>query len=579
MDLRHETRSVARARADEVSHRVGGRFGVRARRTSWAAVTSCVVAAGFALSTPLSAQGITGAVRHVETSAPLSGVLISVLDLDGERVRGVLTDATGRYVVRVPMGRYRVRAERIGLRAETVGPVDVVTLNLVPQDVRMAERAVEIPGLVVDSRVQACRLDQEQAVRIQRWWREVRTALDVSAVMQGQRFADFLIERFERDWDADLETIVATSASTEIAQTSRPFVAEEAEILHSRGFVHPDGLQGRSYFAPDAEVLLSDVFLEDHCFSISDDEGLENEVGLRFEPNRERELTDINGTLWVDTTTAELRRLEFAFEEIDELPDNDAGGLIEFDYLANGAWIVSNWYIRMPRIGLRSRRRAELILIGYRDIGARVTETGVTGDAAAGAVGMITGTVYDSIAGGGLAGATVWVLGTSRRTSTDGQGRFTLTGVPVGTQAVTFTHPLSSSWGLGAPFARVEVFEGRAGRVSLALPAFRGAAQALCMGSGQQATTVLTGHLLTSTGQPHADVEMEFAWPLQIEVDRQRQQAITVRTGSDGRFIVCTVPDGVPVTVRARVGGRWQEAFTVRTGAEEISYRVVALER
>jgi len=526
----------------------------------------------------LLAQGLTGTVRHVTTSAPLSGVLISVLDHEGARVRGVLTDGTGRYAVQLPMGRYSIRAERIGLRTETIGPLDVATLNLVPQDIRMAERAVEIPGLVVDTRVQSCRLDQDQAVRIQRWWREVRTALDVSAVMQDQRFSDFLIERFERDWDTELERITATNASTQIAQTSRPFVAEEAQILHERGFVQWDQLQGRSYFAPDAEVLLSDTFLSDHCFTISEDDGREHEVGLRFEPSRDRNVTDIHGTLWVDTTTAELQRLEFSFEDVDDLPDSDAGGLIEFDYLPNGAWIVSNWYIRMPRLGIRARRRTQIVLIGYRDIGARVTAAGVAGAPASGSAGTVSGTVYDSIAGEPLVGATVWVLGTARQATTDQAGRFTLTGVPVGQQAVTFTHPVPTSWGLGAPFARVEVFEGRSGRVELSLPGFRAVAQALCMGSGRQATNVLTGHLLTPSGAPHVDVEVELGWPVQDRRGR-RQQLMTVRTGSDGRYVVCTLPEGVAVTVRARIGDRWRDAFEVTTRSREILYRVVALER
>ena len=52
----------------------------------------------------VAAQAVEGVVRHQNSGEPLSGVLVSVLGLDGERIRGVLSNGTGGFSIEVPMG-------------------------------------------------------------------------------------------------------------------------------------------------------------------------------------------------------------------------------------------------------------------------------------------------------------------------------------------------------------------------------------------------------------------------------------------------------------------------------------------
>ena len=49
------------------------------------------------------------------------------------------------------------------------------------------------------------------------------------------------------------------------------------------------------------------------------------------------------------------------------------------------------------------------------------------------------------------------------------------------------------------------------------------------------------------------------------------------RTGSDGRFGVCTIPAGSLVGVEADFGGRWVRAFEVELPAEQIVFRQVTI--
>lgn len=545
------------------------------RAAPYAALVTIGVLA--AAPTVLAGQSITGTVLDAGTSAPLPGVLVSLLDDGGERVRAVLSDEAGRFRVDVArFGRYRIRAERIGLETTTSETFELFGTSPRVERIVMGERPVMIEGLVVDSRVQQCRIDPERGAQIQRWWQDVRTALDVSTVVQEEGLAQFELERFEREWDPDLRRIVASDSRVEMNLSNRPFVSEDAEFLAQGGFVQGDARGQRQYFAPDAEVLLSSVFLSDHCFALSDERRDEGLVGLAFEPTGGREMPDITGTIWVDSTTAELQSLDFRYASLDGVPENESGGYVAFEYLASGAWIVGDWYIRMPKLGLRGGGDGRLVLLGYVDVGGRVEPLEATAVSMEdlGAVGTIRGTVYDSIRGRGLADATVAIIGTRFQTRTDQTGAFVLPSVPVGAHQVTFFHDDPAAWGLGSPFLRVEVAEGRSAEVEMALPAFRQASLIVCSGVGADAEAVLVGHLVGGDEQALGNVPMEIRWEARDRrgvVLRTYTQELT--TGSDGRFVACMLPSETPLQASAQLDGFWVDGFEVTLPHHDIVYR------
>lgn len=420
-------------------------------------------------------------------------------------------------------------------------------------------------------------MDREEGVEIQRWWRDVRTALDVSSAVQGQGLAEFEVERFERTWGPELRRIESTESRREMSQSNRPFVSAEAEFLSEGGFVQGEITGQREYYAPDAEVLLSNVFLSEHCFSLSGSDDDRDLLGLSFEPTRTREVTDIRGTFWVDTTTAELQSLDFRYAFRDELPANESGGYVSFEYLPSGAWVVRDWFIRMPRLGRRSED--ELVVLGYVDVGGRASplETPSVDRDRLGAVGSIRGIVYDSIRGRGLAGATVSVLGTRFQTVTDSAGEFMLTNVPVGEHHVAFFHDDPQAWGLGSPFQLVEVEESTTSSVRLALPSFPQVARILCRGSGLDAEAVLLGRFVDRNGHGLGNVTIEVTSTLEEPGGLVMTRTQEFRTGSQGGYYVCTVPSAVPLGVRVRLDERWIRAFDVTLPRGDVVYRDVRL--
>jgi hypothetical protein len=528
-----------------------------------------------------TAQTITGAVVEAGTSAPLPGVLVSLLDLNGERVRATLTDETGRFFFEPGgFGRYSLRAERIGLQTTTSASFDVVSTNPHFERILMGDRAIEIAGLVVDSRVQQCRLDRREAVQIQRWWREVRTALDVSSVVQASGTTQFEVDRFQREWDANLDRVIADDSRAEVSISTRPFASAEADFLSKGGFVQGEITGQREYYAPDADVLLSSTFLAEHCFSIAKSGGDPELVGLAFEPTGDREVPDIDGVIWVDSTTAELRTLDFRYTDLGDVPENEAGGSVWFEYLPSGAWIVRYWYIRMPKFGQRARRRGtELVLLGYVDVGGQVRPLTTEGLSMQGeeGFGAIRGVVWDSIRGRGLSDATVSLFGTRLRTRTDEDGRFYLPEAPAGEQRLTFFHDETEAWGLGGALVPVNVEAEGEASARLAIPSFRQVARIVCLGSGGRAETVLIGKLVDTEGSPLGSVSVGLTWLEEVGGEVAVREEMEARTGSDGRFVVCTIPAAARVAVGAELAGRWRELFEIPLSPGEVTFRQVMI--
>src|SRR3990172_5426032 len=106
--------------------------------------------------------------------------------------------------------------------------------------------------------------------------------------------------------------ISAMDSSTPTASTCRSEELKRVpgEELVSRGYVVTGPRDTVDYYAPDAEVLLGDGFVNTHCFNVRDG-GNEHPglVGLVFEPVPTRTLPDVEGVLWIEKGSLGLRFL------------------------------------------------------------------------------------------------------------------------------------------------------------------------------------------------------------------------------------------------------------------------------
>jgi len=313
------------------------------------------------------AQEVRGIVVLPDSATPARGILLTATDARGEIVGRALSDARGEFQLRVPRPmRVTVRALRVGFRPTVYGAVDLgaaaVTVRVVLQP-----NAVQLASITV-RRSDACRARDDGRTRVAEVWEEARKAL---LVAETQRDDGLIAEwtQYDRQIDTTGRRVLDQAVHLTRSSSNRPFRSQEAALLAKDGYVvERDG--EIIYYAPDADVLLSDSFAATHCFRLAaPPEDAPWLIGLQFRPiDAARARRDIEGTFWIDRRSAELRSLEFAFTNMPPASERaEPGGRVEFTRLPDGEWLVSRWHIRMPelqRIMQSTRASARLSVVG-----------------------------------------------------------------------------------------------------------------------------------------------------------------------------------------------------------------------
>ena len=286
----------------------------------------------------------------------------------------MLTDATGRFLARAPgPGAYTVRVQLIGHETLDSAPIQLDHDASVALSFALRERALPLDAITVEAE-RRCEMNPETGAAAA-VWDEARKGLEAVRWTSQRSLVLYRLRQYTRTIDLE-GRVRATDEQTSVVQAARPFTTPPAEELAALGFVRDDGLESL-FYAPDAEVLLSDAFAATHCFRARSGRGEQaGLVGLSFEP-QQRDRPDVQGTLWLDGATASLRWLEYRYTGVNYGPrTGELGGRLDFTRLESGAWIIERWRIRGPAF---SRRRATttgqpLLLAGFREAGGEVVE-------------------------------------------------------------------------------------------------------------------------------------------------------------------------------------------------------------
>lgn len=197
--------------------------------------------------------------------------------------------------------------------------------------------------------------------------------------------------------------------------------------------------------------------------------------------------------------------------------------------------------------------------------------------------GEVAGTVYDSVTRSPVVGATVQMVSASDPSqqtygaTTDGRGRYLITGVPPGRYIAGFEHAALDSLALRSPIRPFDVVAGKRANVDLAVPAPATIATALCGQSGRaDSTGVLIGHLIDARTRAQLDSgEVQARWH-ELVLDstgfNQFDRVSTSALHSGGWFVLCGVPAHTDVAVRG-----WQSADT--TGLVLVSVPLAGVAR
>lgn len=303
-------------------------------------------------SADIGAQELTGIVRHADGRTPAAGVLLEAVRPSDARLLGqAITGEDGGFILRVPPGAFALKALRIGYR-----PTDLGRHTLAAGERKRAEFTLESRPVVLaamTTRAAArCEVRDRAGETVATIFDEARKALLSSQLTppEGRPSARILLEQSVNEPDGRVRVAPIRTVGTGFA--ARPFRSAPPAQLATLGYAIEER-DGTTYFAPDANVLLSEQFAAGHCLRLARaDASMPGRVGIAFEPvGRTRGLVRIKGTLWLDSASLGLERLEFAYVGLPAgLDDAGLGGSIEFAHLPDGLWFEDRWEIRMPRI-------------------------------------------------------------------------------------------------------------------------------------------------------------------------------------------------------------------------------------
>jgi len=335
-----------------------------------------------------NAQTVRGILADSASGSPIDQAFIVLLGQGGEEMGRVQTGSDGRFMLAAPSaGRFQLRSERIGVKAHISDAFELAPGEVVEIEMRVAPVVIRLDMIVVEGDAKKCRIVEEQGLETATVWEEARKALVNVAWNEANKMARFDIRSFERSLDAD-RRLVDERSRTITRESVAPFRNPPASELQEYGYVLEDNTvtreRGRAYddtsvyYAPDAQVFFSDPFLDNHCFKLKRDDDLEGLVGLEFEPVRGSKVTEVEGILWLDEETAELRWMELGYTNLrSSTRERHAKARVEFHQLPGGLWFVSDWWIRMPFVEIQvpeigGLTRREEILWGFKEDGGAV---------------------------------------------------------------------------------------------------------------------------------------------------------------------------------------------------------------
>lgn len=323
------------------------------------------------------------------SNSPLAGVLVELRNnMDSLAVANVLTTAEGLFSVRAPSpGRYFVEAKRIGVSRYRSGPLELTTGATIAHTISLDPLSQLLPVVQVLS-ANSCTDKPEEATQLAALWDEARTALTATNVSLRDQLFRARVRRFVRELDPKSLKVRSETQSAVSATVTVPFAEVHPETLSVRGYWHRRGDGRIAFFGPDPTLLLSDAFTRDHCLYVVPSTRRTREwVGLGFAPVAARDVPDVAGVMWLDAKTFRLASIDFSYTVVPPATDSAAlGGALHFAQLANGAWLVRSWSLRLPVEGSPgaplSTNAANVPWVLVRPLSGRLQEVGgeVTGE-------------------------------------------------------------------------------------------------------------------------------------------------------------------------------------------------------
>lgn len=285
-------------------------------------------------------------------------------ELGGRSLRIVLTTPSGTFQLDAPApGRYLYRVAAIGYQPQPPTAIDIPADGIALPDISLRPTAMRLPDLVALGRSRFCGKSGLADETFQRVLESAHTALQIMEATVNNRTIGFQVGIIST------RTVYGAYANFAVADTvveqlaAWPVLSIDPDTLRAVGFgrTRESGNEAtREYYGPDARVLFSDWFLDSHCFTL--DKPRKNEpndsLHLRFAPARKSKLVDVGGELVLDAHNLALLQFSFTLRNLPNwMPDEGAGGYMEFSPLKSGLWMTKSWAIWAPIANIGRERQ------------------------------------------------------------------------------------------------------------------------------------------------------------------------------------------------------------------------------
>lgn len=222
---------------------------------------------------------------------------------------------------------------------------------------------------------------------------------------------------------------------------------------------------------------------------------------------------------------------------------------------------------------IRSFLFAALTLCGVSAVRAQSTPTVPAKTAA------IIGFVEDSLRGGPLAAAEVTLVGTDYAALTDLSGRFIFDGLAPGAYFIRIEHPFLDTLGIALMLRPVTLVEGQKVGVGASTPSLDAFRNANCPKGGVNlGPTMVFGRVLDAdTEAPLANAAVSIVYRDVNGLPGTAERVRNARSGADGNFAVCGLPEQVKGSLQVSFGGQKTAEITFKNVGSPIAAARVAI--
>lgn len=497
------------------------------------------------------AQTVRGAVADAGDQ-PVPGVVVMLVDSTSRVAARALSDQRGEFRLTADgPGTYRLRTLRIGYRPITSEPLVLAAGGEVTRRIVLSSVPVALDGIRIVDRSE-CRAFSDSAASTFAVWEQIRAALTAAQLTEASRAISSTTVVYDRTLDAAGGKVLRQRSSVSTNVATRAWRTPPPDVLRRAGYVVTEKDNTVDYYAPGFDALLSNIFVEDHCFRLTTDRKQPALIGMLFEPTPERKkIAEIRGTLWVDRASAELRRLELRYVNVSSLQEDRAGAELDFMRLRDGTWAVSRWNIRMPLIerfvipghGGEDRVTSMQVSGGTLVLARRGSDTLWSQPARA-----VAGVVLDSASNRPVGGARIRETATSLEATSDARGRFTIGGIIPGEHTLEVRTPSLDSINTAYPltFTVTDADE----PLELRVPSAAQFSSALCGSNRGEGAGIIVGRVVfgdSTSRRPLGGAHIVAEWSL----DSARVQRAEVQSMSDGSFRLCRLPVGAALMLNA----------------------------